>query len=423
MCYLVSAMGDGNLLTRLFWEMRRRLPQPIRTGGKALLSRLGRLRPDRTAQRKKLQQHLSAIVTQHRAAEPLIFAPSVRWNVPLFQRPHQLALALARLGRLVFFCEPPYSDSHPRGFHAITSNLYVANVPLDVFQVVDSPVIFVLAYNAGTAECLSRARRVYEYIDELDILPGDPAVLKQHHTRLLRSATVVLATANRLWQQIRSIRPDAQLCPNGVDYDFIQHAMQEVDEPPPDLAPVLSPSRPVIGYYGALANWFDYELLLQAAGQRPGYVFVLIGPNYDGSLKRAGLGQATNIHWLGPRPYTKLPHYLKYFSAAMIPFRLNPITHATSPLKLFEYMAGGKPVVTTGMQESMRLPGVIVSRPTDSFAHKLDQALEMRHDVAYLACIDQVARQNTWEIRAQQILDTLPPRSAPPPHAKPSSLG
>jgi glycosyltransferase involved in cell wall biosynthesis len=101
---------------------------------------------------------------------------------------------------------------------------------------------------------------------------------------------------------------------------------------------------------------------------------------------------------------------LRHFDVATIPFRLNAITHATSPLKLFEYMAACKPVVITPMQESMRYAGVLVARDALEFSAQLDRALEMRHDQTYLATLKRVAQENTWEARARQILAHLPRR-------------
>jgi glycosyltransferase involved in cell wall biosynthesis len=170
------------------------------------------------------------------------------------------------------------------------------------------------------------------------------------------------------------------------------------------MLPSLTPGNPIIGYYGALARWFDYGLLKELARLRPNYQFVLIGPDYDGTLELAGVPLEANIHWLGVKPYADLPHYLQYFDVAIIPFVVNDITNATSPLKLFEYMAGEKPIVITPMQESMRYPGVAVGADALQFAQQLDVALSRRDDQAYLSLLRQTAQENTWEHRADEIL-------------------
>ncbi len=217
----------------------------------------------------------------------------------------------------------------------------------------------------------------------------------------------MVATAQRLYDQVHPLRPDALLCPNGVDYDHIIRGRQPASPPPADIDPILEQGKPIVGYYGALARWFDYELLLNLAGLRPDLAFVLVGPDYDNTLEPSGLLEYPNVHWLGVKPYEQIPHYLQFFDVATIPFQLNEITHSTSPLKLFEYMAGGKPVVITAMHESMRYPGVLVAHGVADFSEKIDQALALKTEAGYLRQIDRVARENTWDARARQILDAL----------------
>src|SRR5207253_9623223 len=115
----------------------------------------------------------------------------------------------------------------------------------------------------------------------------------------------------------------------------------------PVLARLLNSGRPLAGYFGALASWFDYALLDEVARRRPDWNFLLIGPNYDGSLDDQALLRRANVHWVGRQPYELLPGYLRAMDCALIPFLLNDITMATSPLKLYEYLAAGKPVITT----------------------------------------------------------------------------
>jgi glycosyltransferase involved in cell wall biosynthesis len=125
------------------------------------------------------------------------------------------------------------------------------------------------------------------------------------------------------------------------------------------ISKFIEQDKPIIGYYGALAKWFHYRLLARVAWQRSDYQFILIGPDYDGSIKTSLIQEVGNIHWLGPKTYKELPRYLKYFDVATIPFQLNEVTHSTSPLKLFEYMSAGKPVVTTAMHECEKYPVVL----------------------------------------------------------------
>jgi len=217
-----------------------------------------------------------------------------------------------------------------------------------------------------------------------------------------------LATANKLVEEAKHYRPDVIYCPNGVVYDhFARAARNEFSTPPDDIAPIVDLNQPIIGYYGALARWFDYDLLKQVALSRPHYRFVLIGPDYDGTLQKTDLLHIPNILWLGVKPYKELPHYLQYFDVATIPFVVNEITHATSPLKLFEYMAGEKPIVITPMRESMSYAGVLIAENAEEFALQLDNALVKKNNAEYRLLLRKVALENTWDERARILLEAL----------------
>jgi glycosyltransferase involved in cell wall biosynthesis len=332
-----------------------------------------------------------------------IFPPSLDWDTQLFQRPQQLALALARQGALVFYVQPRSPQNKP-GLHHYQDRLYLCNVPIELFAGLEKPLIYVLTWNSKELEYFEHPRVVYDYIDEIDAFYGNHSQMIRHHKELVTDAELVITTAVRLHEQVKSIRPDALLCPNGVDFGHfadISHA-----PPPPDLAPLIETGKPLVGYYGALARWFDFELLADLAASRKDLNFVLIGPDYDGTLP-PNILKYQNVFWLGVKSYAELPKYLKYFDVAIIPFKINKITHATSPLKLFEYMAAGKPVVITPMFESMRYQEGLVAQNASEFSRKIDEALKLKSDTRYIQRIQQFARDNTWDARARQILDAI----------------
>jgi glycosyltransferase involved in cell wall biosynthesis len=354
-----------------------------------------------------LQASLEKLLQQHVDAErTLIFPPSLDWNTQLFQRPQQLAIALARQGALVLYTQPKTSTDL-RKFQRVENRLYLCSIPVETYWQLEKPTIYLLTWNRQYLRAFNSPKIIYDFVDEIETFYGDYPQMYRDHQKMVRNAELVLTTAQRLYKQVETLRPDALLCPNGVDYDLLVTAHQERQFPPQDLEPILQYRRPIVGYYGALARWFDYDLLRNLAKMRPDLSFVLLGPDYDNSLIPSGILKTENIHWLGVKPYSQIPDYLHYFDVAIIPFQVNKITHSTSPLKLFEYMAGGKPVVITPMQESLRYPGILVAQDVADFASKIDQAMQLKNDPQYLSLIDQVARQNTWDIRARQILDAL----------------
>jgi glycosyltransferase involved in cell wall biosynthesis len=203
--------------------------------------------------------------------------------------------------------------------------------------------------------------------------------------------------------------------PNGVHLEHFARARQPGPRPA-EWQGVVAPGRPVIGYYGALARWFDYALVAQAAGARPGYEFVLIGPDHDGTLRSSGLLAQPNVRWLGPVRYERLPEHVRAFDVATIPFVVDAVTHSVSPLKLFEYMAAGRPIVITAMEESLRYPGPLLARTAAEFPARLDQALALRGDAVHQAELARVAEANTWRERAARVLAALDERRPPAGH-------
>ncbi|MCK6683590.1 MAG: polysaccharide pyruvyl transferase family protein [Thermoanaerobaculia bacterium] len=376
-----------------------------------------------SATRNPFDVQLDLILGRADGKSPVVvFPPSVSWEIPLFQRPQQMALAFARLGCLVFYCD--YQSPLGPGFHEVRPGLFRCDVPIETFRALSRVLLIVLSYNRHWIAHFTDPLVIYEYIDELDVFSVDDKVqLKRDHDRLLTEADLVVATAQQLLEGVRPARPDALLCPNGVDYSHFAAAQGiTTTPPPPDMGPflqkgtresglhglpLLRPQRPIIGYYGALARWVDYPMLRRVALLRPGWTFLLIGPPHDSAFEQSGIGAEPNIHWLGQKSYQDLPLYLRHFDVATIPFIVGPITHATSPLKLFEYMAGGKIVVTTPMEESMRFEGVLTASGPAAFVERLEDALTLREDPACRSRIDRVARENTWEQRARSILEAL----------------
>jgi glycosyltransferase involved in cell wall biosynthesis len=355
------------------------------------------------------QNQLKQIVSQNEGVIPsIIFPPGLSWEKQLFQRPQQLARALARQGALVFYMEAP-SANNPTPFQMEIERLFLSRVPVETFWVLETPVVYTLTWTlARYWLAFDAPRLVYDYVDSLDVFSGNRLELRRNHTHLLKKAAMVLATAQRLLAQVKDLRPDVIYCPNGCDYEHFARARQSCSEPPPDdIAKILEFGKPVIGYHGVMARWFDTDLLLRLADQNKDFSFVLIGPDHDGILGSTALLSRSNIHWLGEKSYLELPDYLRCFDAAMIPFKLDEITHATSPVKLFEYMAAGKPIVTTPMQESSLYPGVLIGENAPEFTARLIEAQQLKLSPAYLELLDRTALANTWDVRARQILDIL----------------
>jgi glycosyltransferase involved in cell wall biosynthesis len=337
----------------------------------------------------------------------VVYPPFIDWNW-MRQRPHQLMAQFAQAGYLSLFCSPKVRSDCFRGFKRLDERLYLCDSLEPLYEL---PQPIVLTSWTGHWETVKRFRSplvIYDYLDDLSVSSSDGAVDDRKlelHRKLATRSEIVLATARRLYDEMRQLRPDTLYCPNGADYEHFH-----LTAPPPvpsDIADAVRSGRPIVGYYGALARWFDYELVERAARARRDVEFVLIGPNFDRTITQQPLSRLPNVRWLGQKRYEDLPAYLYYFTVAAIPFLINDITKATSPVKLFEYMAGGKPIVTTDMPECREYPCVIVGRNATEYIDMLDEALHRGQWESYRQSLDQEARGNTWEARARQILDQV----------------
>jgi glycosyltransferase involved in cell wall biosynthesis len=345
-----------------------------------------------------------------RSRGAVIFLPSVAWSETLFQRPHHLARAFARRGYVAIFASIALDDD-VFGFEEIEPNLFLFRGPASMLHGIPNPLLWTMPYNHHEALPFPRpATVIYDWIDDLAIFTEyDARLVRRNHERALQEADVVTSVARTLHARARSGRAQALYLPNGVDAEHFAGAAPDPDDPA--LARLRDEGKPIAGYYGALARWFDYELLEQTARRRPDWNFLLIGPDYDGSLRRASLLGCPNVVWIGPRPYSSLPGYLKAFDVATIPFRLDPITMCTSPLKLYEYFAGLRPVVATAMPECTAHPEVDVVATAEEFAAALDVARGKGRDPAVRVRLGAVAAANSWGERIRQIESVLAART------------
>jgi hypothetical protein len=393
--------------------LRRCLPRPIKHLLRKLWARPAAspppfIVPAPEAEMLEIWQgQLQRIVANHQAARGVIvYPPTIEWGIHLFQRPHQLARIFSSLGYLYFFCSTYPHTWDPMGFKRIADNLYLCTASLEVFKQLRRPAVWI---GRGDLERylvnFTDPFVIYDFIDDLEVFAVCGPALYTGHDRLLETADLCIATATKLVEEIKPRRPDTIFSPNAGDYDFFKIARyKDRLACPEDMKPIIQSGKPVIGYYGSLAEWVDYEMIRYAAQQRPNWHLVLVGFDYDGSFKTSNLASLPNVSYLGSKEYQTLNGYLAYFDVATIPFKINTITLATSPVKLFEYMAGCKPIVSTGLTECRLYPGVLIAEGKEDFVAKVEQALQLRDDEPYLQLLDKTAFENSWEVRARQII-------------------
>jgi len=341
----------------------------------------------------------------------IVLETTFGWEGIMMQRPQQIAASFGE-DTLVFYHSAKDKYANAPHCNKITDNLYVLN--LDVYRdslIKTSAVCknrYIIVYSTDptpitTVEkyTANGYKPLYEYVDDLSPELSSPRVYKKllaKYDYMLRNKVLTVCTATKLLGNI-SGKTKATLITNGCDYEHFKAAEYPL---PADMS--FSSQKPIIGYYGAVAEWMDYELLEKIA-KTDKYEIVLLGISYDGSFERSGLDKYENIHFLGKKAYDILPSYAAHFDVCMIPFVISDLTASTSPVKLFEYMAAEKPIVTTDLAECKKYKSVMCAKNHDDFIALLEEALSLSTDAEHKSKLKEEALANTWESKCKDILN------------------
>lgn len=242
---------------------------------------------------------------------------------------------------------------------------------------------------------LASACVVYDCMDELANFKFAPPRLRGLENELLATADVVFTGGYSLYEAKRTAHADIHPFPSSVDRDHFAKARTACD-PPSDQAPLPSPR---LGFYGVIDERMDLDLITAVADARPDWTLVLVGPVVK--IDTAALPQRPNIVYLGGKPYGDLPGYLAGWDVALMPFAINESTRFISPTKTPEYLAGGRPVVSTPITDVVRhygkLPGVRIASDPAAFVVACAAALEdAKAPQTWLPQVDEALAKLSW---------------------------
>jgi len=310
-----------------------------------------------------------------------------------------------------------------RGCREVEPNLFVANplvIPLPGWGVADrinagilaaslrrlcrrhalrDPILWSFLPNVGRLlGRLNERMVIYHCVDEYSAFSGvSRETLARLERDLVRRADLVLTSSERLCAERIATNPNTRFVTHGVDVGHFAQAMQPGTGTPGDLRDL---PRPVIGFFGLLADWVDLDLVRAMALARPGWSFVLVGKQATGVGAVRGL---PNVHLLGQKPYALLPAYCRGFDVGIIPFRTNDLTLRANPLKLREYLAAGLPVVSTPLPEVARYqPFVHLASDATGFSRAISVALGERSP-AQDRTRALAMESESWETRVAEI--------------------
>lgn len=241
---------------------------------------------------------------------------------------------------------------------------------------------------------------IYHCVDEHAANPSVPTrqVIAQEQ-RLLGLSDVVFTTSSTLYESKRAFNPHTFYLPNVADAAFFAQAPQDTPE---ELKTI---PRPIVGFIGNITAYkLDFNLIRSTAEQNPNCSFVFIGPvgRGDPSTDVHALSELKNIHLLGPRPYEQLPRYVNAFDVCLIPFRLNDSTRGTLPMKFFEFLAAGKPVIATELPALADFSDYYYCiRTANEFSSVLQTALH--EGSSRQSRRVEIARKFSWDARMLEI--------------------
>jgi glycosyltransferase involved in cell wall biosynthesis len=345
----------------------------------------------------------------------------LRWNF-VFQRPQHLMSRFARDMDVIFWEEPVEIAATETAFLQVREaqdapgvRIVVPHLPAGMPEdareaalkrLLDahlSPVKGTLISWYYTPMMLPFSRHinvdvtVFDAMDELSKFKFAPAKLIELEQELIDRADVVFTGGSSLFEAKKDRHENVHCFPSSVDRaHFCKARARQFDPGDQEDLP-----RPRLGFYGVIDERFDTELLDRIAAMRPDWSFVMVGPVVK--IAQEDLPKRPNIHYLGGKTYDQLPAYLSGWDVALMPFAMNESTQFISPTKTPEYLAGGKPVVSTPIKDVVRhygqLEGVKIASTPDEFVAACAEALELsRHpESGWLAEADVMLSATSWD--------------------------
>jgi len=353
----------------------------------------------------------------------IICLSHLRWNF-VYQRPQHVMSRFARKHRVFFIEEPVYDgkEDHIKITVDEASMVWVivphlqqglsaAETSAAQQKLLDSLLVsmqikkYLLWYYSPMAlewsNHLQPGLIVYDCMDELSAFRYAPPKLLQMERALFKKADIVFTGGRSLYEAKKELHSNIYSFPSSIDKEHFRIARQQVPEPVDQQAI----PHPRLGYFGVLDERIDLDLIDKLADGRPDWHFVFVGPM--AKIDPAHLPVKANIHYLGSKPYGELPYYLAGWDIAIMPFALNEATRFISPTKTPEYLAGGKPVISTPVQDVVVPYGeeqlVYIASSPEEFITAAENALSNNDHDKWLSNVDAYLAGISWDKTWQEM--------------------
>jgi beta-glucosidase/6-phospho-beta-glucosidase/beta-galactosidase/glycosyltransferase involved in cell wall biosynthesis len=354
----------------------------------------------------------------------------LRWGF-VWQRPQQFLSRFAKKHKILFVEEPFFDspdDAEPRlDFHKVMPNVTVVcphlspawrknkKLPsllreytqqgIDVMNdhgEFDQPLLWYYSPmdSAWSLGYFANRGIVYDCMDELSQFTGAPPSLVTNESRLMSAADIVFTGGYELGEKKSKQHPNVHTFGCGVDYEHFAQANDLNTRIPPDIDFM---KRPILGWFGVVDERVDYAMVGEMARMRPAWSFAMVGPvvKVDPNL----LPHSPNLFWLGGRDYQQLPNYCRAFDINMMCFAMNAATQFINPTKGLEYMATGKPIISTPVRDVVRQWSNVVRLATtaEEFVAAAEDALRAGPQDDRIIRGIELAKRNSWESTVQSM--------------------
>jgi len=337
----------------------------------------------------------------------------LRWQF-VYQRPQHIISRMAKTMKTLFVEELLAYDNENKEL----GNLIVVSDMLHVLQPNAKDIESIAAiipgyvknkhipvgwfYSASFSPLLEQLHFetiVYDCMDELSLFKGAPAQLINQEKYLMAHADIIFTGGKSLYESKKQFHNNVHCFPSSVDAAHFAKALDNIPVPN-DIADLQSP---IVGYYGVIDERIDFELLHETALKLSNVSFVMIGPL--AKIEETDLPKESNIHYLGMKSYDELPHYLKAFDIAMMPFALNDATKYISPTKTLEYMAAVKPIISTKITDVVRDYSICVSliETADEFCEAIKFMLDKTDQTSLEIEYCNILKETSWDTTADKM--------------------
>jgi len=353
-------------------------------------------------------------ITKNKGYDMVVFC-HLRWNF-VYQRPQHIISRLSATQNILFIEEPiPFSpdEEFEYNLEKVSANLTVLQPKVatlgDIGKILKKLKLqsfdYAWFYSPAFAELLPDLKVntiIYDCMDELSLFKGASESLQKKEQYLIKEAAIIFTGGKSLYESKSKISANVHCFPSSVDLPHFKKVERNLPTP----EDIKNIQHPIVGYIGVIDERINLELIAATAAMLPTFQFVMIGPL--AKIGEQDLPRMENIHYLGMKDYKELPNYLKAIDIAMMPFALNDATKYISPTKTLEYMAAGKPIISTPVKDVIRdyQDDVDIVETPDNFCTAL-QAIVKLDNVDYSARYKEILHKTSWDNTVSQMFNLI----------------